>query len=309
MRENTVKMALVLSAVLLIVLYLLLRRPGYLASSSSLAMFVGAEILVGAVAKYKKVFLPFLALTFLVAGSAVPAQIAFMQARWVVLGVGAVVGVAMYMKDRDHHFGPIHLVAFFCILSAAGSVSVSSYPAEARLKALSFALLMIYAGSGARLAVSRWHPERFTDGLVMASELLTWFCGVGYLVLRWQVFGNPNSLGAIAGVILVPTLLWGMLTCAPGGRRVRLTAALALAALLLMSSFSRAGISSALVVFSLICWALRRYRLVVKGLAVVLVFASCAVAVIPHSAYMPDVSPSQDLGDAYLYKGKETAGV
>lgn len=309
MRQNNIKMALVLSVVVLVVVYLLLRRPGYLVSSSSLAMFIGAEVLVGAVAKYRKIFFPTLMLTFLLAGTDVPGQLAFTQARWVVLGVGAVAGVAIYMKSRDHYFGTFHLVVLFCILSAAISVSVSSYPTEARLKALSLALLLIYAGSGARLAVSRLHPEQFTYGLVMACELLTWFCGVGYLVLRWQIFGNPNSLGAIAGVILVPTLLWGMLTCTPGGRRLRLTTALAVAALLLMSSFSRAGISSALVVFLLACWALRRYRLLVNGVVAALVFAFCAVALIPHSAYMPDVSSSQGLGDAYLYKGKEAAGV
>ena len=294
---------------MLTVVYLLLRRPGYFSSSSSLAMLVGAEVLMGAIAKYKKVFFPVLILIFLLAGSEVPGQFAFVQGRWVVLGVGAVAGLAIFMKSRDHHFGPFHLAALFCILSAGASVTVSSYPSEGKLKVVSLGLLMIYAISGARLAVSPLRPERFAHGLVTACEFLTWFCGVAYFVFRWQIFGNPNSLGAIAGVVLVPTLLWGMLACNSDPRRVRITAALALAVLLLMSSFSRAGISAALIVFFLTCTALRRYRLMIKGVAVVLALAFCAVAFIPHSAYMPDVSSSESLGDAYLYKGKEAGGL
>ncbi len=309
MKENGIKMALVLGTGMLLILYLLLRRPDYLASSSSLALFIGAEVLLGAVAKYRKVFFPILMLAFLVAGSGVPGHFAFQQGRWVVLGVGAVVGLAIYMKSPDHHFGPIHLVALFCILSALVSASVSAYPLEARLKAVSLGLLLVYACAGARLAVSRVSPEQFSRGLLAFCELLTWFCGVSYLVLSWQVFGNPNSLGAITGVVLVPVLLWGMLTCESSGRRIRLTVALGLGGLLLMSSFSRAGISSALFVFFLTCLALRRYRLMIKGTAAVFVFALCAVVFIPHSTYMPDVTSSQSLQDAYLYKGKQEAGV
>jgi O-antigen ligase len=76
-----------------------------------------------------------------------------------------------------------------------------------------------------------------------------------------------------------------------------------------MSSFSRAGISSTLVVCCLMCIALRRYRLLIKGTAVILVLAFCAISIVPHSSYMPDVTSSQSLGDAYLYKGKMDAGV
>ena len=309
MRENTLKMALVLGSGALIVLYLLLRRPDYLASSGGLALLIGVEVVFAAVMKFTKIFFPILMVVFLAAGSNIPEQSAFQQVRWILLGVGTVVGVAIYMKSHGHYFGTFHLIAIFCILSAMVSASVSQYPWEAKLKALSLALLLIYAGSGGRLAAFGLRAETFFRGLVKACEVLTWFSGVAYLVFRWQFFGNPNSLGAVAGVVLVPVLLWGMLTCEPGGRRVRLSLELCLAVLLLMSSFSRAGISSTLVSCLLICAALRRYRLVIKGAAAILVLALFAISVVPHSSYMPDVTPSQSLGDAYLYKGKVNAGI
>lgn len=309
MRENTVKMVLILGSGALIVAYLMLRRPDYLANSSGLALLIGVEVVFAAVAKFSKIFFPVLMIGFLAAGSSVPEQSAFVQVRWILLGVGAVVGVAIYMKSHGHYFGTFHLVAAFCILSAAVSASVSQYTWESKLKALSLGLLLIYAASGARLAASGIRAEIFFRRLLAACEVLTWFCAIAYFGLRWEVFGNPNSLGAVAGVVLVPVLLWGMLTCGPGGRRLRLNFELGLAALLLVSSFSRAGISSTLMSSLLICAALRRYRLAVKGAAVMLVLALCAISVVPHSSYMPDVTSSQSLGDAYLYKGKLDAGV
>lgn len=309
LKENIIKTTLVLGGGALLVLFLLLRRPGYLANSSSLATLIGAEILVLAITRFTSLFFPLVIATFVAAGIHIPEQGAFAQARWIVLGVGAVVGVAIYMKSQGHHFGAFHLIVVFCILSAAVSASVSQYTWESKLKALSLGLLLVYASSGARLAAFGLRGETFFLGLVKGCEVLVWFCGTAYLVFRWQFFGNPNSLGAIAGVVLVPVLLWGMLTSKPGGRRVRLSLELALAALLLMSSFSRAGIGSALFSSVLICVTLRRYRLMVKGSTALLLFAFCTVTLIPHLSYMPEVARSQSLTDAYLYKGKEDAGV
>src|SRR5436305_10414078 len=42
-----------------------------------------------------------------------------------VLCVGAVAGLAVYMKNRNHYFNTFHLVAVFCLLSALVSALVS----------------------------------------------------------------------------------------------------------------------------------------------------------------------------------------
>lgn len=309
MKENTAKAMLVLSAAAMVVLYLLLRRPGDLASSSTLAIFIGIEIIAMAVVRYSTLFLPAVIVTFLGAGLDIPSQGAFAQARWVVLGVGAVVGVATYMRSRNHYFGAFHLLALFCMLSAGISASVSAYPGEAGMKAGSLALLFVYTGSGGRLSPLAFGGESFFRGVLITCELLTWFSAVSYFLLRVEIFGNPNSLGAIAGVVLVPVLLWGILASAPGQRRARLAIELLVCGLLLMSSFSRAGICAAFMAFFLMCVALRRYRFMIKGLAVVLLLAFCAVAIIPHTTQLEDISPSEGLANAYLYKGKMQAGI
>lgn len=309
MKENTIKMALVLGFGALIFLYLLLRRPDFLSSSSGLALLLGFEVVVLALAKFTQVFFPLLMLVFLGAGTAIPGQLTFAQARWILLGLGAVVGVIIYMRSRGHYFGIFHLIAIFCILSAAISSSVSQYVWESKLKALSLGLLLVYAGSGARLAATGSRAEMFFRGLLKGCEILTWVCAIAYLALDRQLFGNPNSLGAVAGVVVVPTLFWGLLTSNLGARRIRLGLETCIAALLLMSSFSRAGISSTLLACFVICVTLRRYRLMVKSAAAIFVLAACAFVLIPHSSYMPEVTPSQGLGEAYLYKGKHEAGV
>lgn len=309
MNWNGLRTVLVMLGAVLIVLYLLLERPGDLANSSSLAMFIGAEVVFVALMKYRKAFLPLLLLIFLLAGSDVVARGAFIEGRWVVLAIAAVAGIGVYFKNRNHKFGFFHLIALFCVFSALVSALVSQYPSEAELKTLSLALLFIYIAGGARAAVPEGDPARFFRGILIACEILTWFTALAYFVLHWRVYGNPNSLGAIMGVAVVPVLFWGFMTAEQVPRRTRLGIALAFSTLLLVSTFARAGIAAAFIVCGLLCLVLRQYRFMVKISAAALLIAACAVAIVPRLSGSPDIARSDSLGMAYLYKGKEEVGV
>jgi len=142
---------------------------------------------------------------------------------------------------------------------------VSAYPEEAILKALSLALLFVYAASGARASMATIQPEIFFRKLATACEVLTGLTAICYLVLRWQFLGNPNSLGAVMGVGVLPLMLWAFITAKTVPRRRRLAVGLLVAALLLMSSFARAAIAAATVSCMVLCVGLRQYRLLVKG--------------------------------------------
>src|SRR5690348_1532902 len=125
MAGNTGKALLTICAAALLFLGMLFFEPGYFASSSGLMTLLGAELLLAVVANYRKAFFPVIMICFVVAGTGLPFQLAFLQGRWIVLGIGALVGIAIYMKSHAHAFGTFHLVALFCVLSAFVSALVS----------------------------------------------------------------------------------------------------------------------------------------------------------------------------------------
>ena len=100
------------------------------------------------------------------------------------------------------------MTALICVLSAVISALVSSYPQTAVLKALSLFLLFTYAATGARLAVAG-REGKFFNGLLLGCELIAWGSVISYFIFRYPLFGNPNSLGAVVGVVVLPLLLWG----------------------------------------------------------------------------------------------------
>ena len=59
--------------------FLLLARPQYLASYSMLAIFIGAELLLAALVKYRKAFFVVLISVFLLAGAHTSVKRAFLQ--------------------------------------------------------------------------------------------------------------------------------------------------------------------------------------------------------------------------------------
>lgn len=307
MSDNSVKALAILFTGVLVVAGMLLFRPGYFANTSYLELFLGAEIMLVALANYRKAFFPLLIVTFLWAGSAMPMHLGFLQARWTVLGIAASAGLAVYLHDRAHAFRTIHLIGLFCVLSAFVSASTSAYPSEALLKAVSLLLLLVYVAAGVRMAVPVLSPERFFRKLLLACEVLTWMSAVCYFVLRFAIFGNPNSLGAIMGVGVTPTLLWGFLTAETPQRKLRLNIELLLAWVLLLSSYSRASIGGATAASFLICVSLRQNRLLLKGIAAAMVIAICVAIVLPPEGD-DTTANSGSVVSTFMYKGKEDKG-
>jgi O-antigen ligase len=308
MSSSAARSFLILALALFLFLGIFFYRPGYLVSASGLGTLIGAEVLLIAIANYRKAFLPAVLLCFLLAGADIPLQGALLQARWLVLGVGGVVGIAVYIKAERHHFGASHFVAFSCVLSAFVSVIVSAYPEESLLKALSLLLLVLYVIAGARTAVL-FQPERFFAMLVTGVEVLAWASAVSYFALRMEVFGNPNSLGAIMGIAVTPVLLWAFLSARVGPRKLRLGIGLSVATLLLLSSFARAAIGASIISSIFICVSLRQYRTLIKGFGVLVVLAVCAVLLVPEHASIPTWDTSESVGNVFLYKGKREQGV
>jgi len=102
-----------------------------------------------------------------------------------------------------------HLTALFALTAALVSALVSPAPTTAALKVLGLFLLFLYSASGARLAF-HGHEVNFTRGLLLGCEVVAYGSALFYLVLHIPVFGNPNALGAVMGVVVVPVLLWGL---------------------------------------------------------------------------------------------------
>ena len=284
-------------------------RPQYLASPQFLGAAIGAQILLFSLVRYKKWFFMVLMSAFLWAGSDLPLRDSWLQGRWIVLAIGALVGLAIFIRDTNRHFGWIHLLAGSCVLSAMVSASVSAYPQEALLKSLSLFLLFLYGATGARLAVPLLEPERFFRKLLVACEVTTYVTAVAYFLLGWSVVGNPNSLGAIAGVVIIPVTLWGFLCAESIITKRRLGFSLALATVLLMSTYARAGIAGAAVACLMICVATRQYRLIIGGIAASLAIAAVTAILIPQPAGMIEGSPPKSISSLFLYKGKPGADV
>ncbi len=244
--------------------FLVERRPGLFANTRFLGAILAFQIAVIGLSHFESVFFPLLIGSFLWAGSMLPFYAVGMSLRWLFLAVGALGGFVIWIKTpRVQHFRAFHLVALFCIVSALVSALVSEVPKTALLKVLSLFLLFLYASSGARLAIAG-REQRFLSSLVLACEVLVYISAVFYYVLGNAVFGNPNALGAIIGVGIVPVLLWAAITAETRGLRQRRFVALALCGSLLYVANSRASILGAVAVIVIFTVALRRQRLLLQ---------------------------------------------
>jgi len=108
----------------------------------------------------------------------------------------------------------------------------------------------------------------------------------------------------VMGVAAAPVLLWGILVSERPTARWRRTFAFALALLLLFSSYARAGIAGAAVSCILVCIALRRYRLLLKGVGIALFLAALVGALAPLHQ-----QPSESLTSDFVYKGRREDGI
>jgi O-antigen ligase len=287
----------------LFALYAAVFRPAYFSSSDQLAALLFLQILLAALWNYRSRFFPLLLAVFLWAGMALPLNAAWTAGRWIVLAVGALAGLVVNNRDQRHCFVMFHLVALFCVVAALVSAAVSAYPSLAFLKAMSLLLLFLYGSSGARLAVQGREASFFAN-LVLGSEVLVYLTAILYFIFQFEVFGNPNSLGAVMGVAAAPLLLWGILESERPTTRWRRTTAFAIALLLLFSSYARAGIAAAVVSCVLICVALRRYGLLFRGVGIALLLAALVAAVAPLHQ-----QPVESLTSVFVYKNRREDGI
>ena len=278
-------------------------HPAQFSNVELLGTLLFLELLLFFVWHFQRLFFAAVMFSFLWAGTAVPWQDAFNIGRWVVLGFGAVVGFIMWMKSSYRSFGPLHLVAAFCVLSAGVSAMVSDYPTVALAKTASLFLLFLYGAAGARVAVLG-REKKFFQGLVFAMEIVVYLAAVCYFALGLKVFGNPNSLGSSMGIGAFPVLLWAWLN-SQKTERARMFFALLLCCGLLLFSLARAAILAAACVTVVLCISLRAYKLLLKGAAILLLGLSVTAILAP--SFFEGVAT--EFSDAVLYKGHKEQGI
>ncbi len=266
----------------LLLFILVERRPGLFADSALLGAILAVQVAIVGLSHFEEIFFPLMIGTFLWAGSSLPFFGTAMSLRWLFLGVGAVGGFVIWIRTpRASHFSSFHLVALFCVTSALISAAVSEVPETTLLKVCSLFMLFLYASSGARLAIAG-REKQFVRGMVLGCEVLVYLSALSYYVFNFSVFGNPNSLGAIIGIIAFPVLLWAALAAETRGLRQRRFLALALCVGLLYTSNARASILDVTVVFLVFAVALRHQHLLLRW-AFIAIFFLAAMAVINPS--------------------------
>lgn len=285
--------------------YVVYTRPGYFTNTNYVGGLVLLECMVGAVCLYRQVFFPVVMVTFLMAGSNLPfGGGSWTAVRWVALCVGAAVGSFIMLQERRHRFGLFHAVAVFAVISAIVSAAVSRYHGLALLKALSLLLLFLYTSTGTRIAMTG-RENRFFHGLLSSIEIFVALMAAFYL-LGMEAMGNPNSLGAVMGVVCAPILLWGTLLDEGSFAHRRRLILYALSMYLVFHSHSRAGLAAAFVSCAILCLALRQYKLLGQGMVILLIIVA-ATAIFNPEVFSRAVS---SFHSDVLYKGQDpTLGV
>ncbi len=301
MTDRIPKAVLILAALVCMPMLavLVLSRPSYFSSPTYLGGLVLCEILLASLWFYRQVFFPLVILAFLLAGMTLPLAGMWVAARWFFLASGALVGSYIMLKDRRYRFGGFHILAAFAVLAALISAVVSRYPGFAGLKAVSLLLLFLYASTGARLAVVG-REGRFFTGLLAGCELFV--AAIAALHFNGlEAMGNPNSLGAVMGVVTTPILLWGTLLEESVFVHHRRQFLLVLSMYLTFHSHSRAGLAAAFISCGLMCLALRRYKLLGQGVLIILIIVTSS-AILDPAAFSKTVTA---LTDKVVYKGKD----
>jgi hypothetical protein len=300
MTDRVAKLTLFAGAMILIPLLALFAyaRPGYFSSESMLGGLLALELLFAAVWMYRRAFFPLVLLAFLFAGIDVPFGGVWTTGRWAFLIVGACVGSFIMLKERFGRFTLFHAVAFFAVLSALVSAAVSRFPTFAFLKAVSLLLLFLYSATGPRISASG-REHRFLTGLLMGCEILVAVTAAYYFLGR-ELMGNPNSLGAVMGVV-APIILWGTLIDQTPMVRHRRLALYAICMYLLLHSQSRAGLLAGFISCGLLCLALRKYKLFGQGIVILLIVVT-ASAIFNPDGFSRTVS---SLSSSVLYKDKD----
>jgi O-antigen ligase len=286
---------------LVLLLYI---RPDFFRDPLILGALIVIEIVLLALWHYRRFYLTLTLLTFAMAGVNFSLERVALSARWLVLGVGAVAGAALWMRDKQRQsLGALHLAAFLCVPAAAVSAMESADPFTSLLKVLSLFSLFVYCATGARLGMAG-RETQVMNGILLGCEITVFWTGLVY-ALGWGFWGNPNSLGAVTAVVLTPFVFWGFLIAEGRMDKYRKGLALLICLVLLFVSASRASILTATLVLVLMCFCLRRQRLLVEGMFLV-VLALAVAAVLDPSQFE---QLSKNLTTDILYKGKREQGV
>lgn len=283
----------------LALVFLAYERPGYFVNLRNLAGLLFLELLLAAVWMYRKVYFAVTIVVFTLAGTNLPGVAAWNVARWAVLGLGALVGTAMMLKERRYEFGLFHLTAAFALLAALVSAAVSHYTVVSSLKVLSLVLLFTYASTGVRLAVVG-REGRFFSGLLVGCELFVAVVTVLHFSGR-DIMGNFNSLGAVMGVVAAPILLWGTLLKQEAFAHRRHVVFFAISMYLVLISQARAGILAAFLSCGLLCLGLRKYALLMQGVGIIAILTA-TTAIVQPEAFSRTVSA---LTADVVFKGKD----
>ena len=273
-------------------------RPGYF-NQTYLGGLLLFECLAASVWLYRRIFFALVIVAFLFAGVELPVGSLWTAARWAILGVGALVGSAIMLRDRKYRIGWFHVLAMFTVLAALVSAAVSRYSSLSFLKVLSLLTLFIYAGTGARVAVTG-RENRFFAGLLTGCEFFVGAVGAAYFA-GIEVMGNPNSLGAVMGVAGAPILLWGIFVSEETFPRRRRIALFAVALYLTFVSHARASMAAAFICCVLLCVALRKYRMLMNGIIVIAIIVAGA-AIFQPEEFSNTVTA---LTDTVIFKGKD----
>lgn len=301
MNDRTPKIIAIaaMAAGVLVLLSVAATRPEYFTSQTYLTGLLAAECLIAAVWLYKRAFFPVFIATFLLAGLDLPVASVGTIGRWLVLGLGALVGTIIMLKERRHRFNSFHALALFSVLAAMVSAAVSRYTLQSSMKVLSLFLLFLYSATGARLAVSG-RENRFFLGLLTGCEIFVAVIAAFYLFGK-EIMGNPNSLGAVMGVVAAPILLWGTLLKQEAFAHRRRVFFFAVAMYFTFSSQARAALLAATVSCGLLCLILRKYRLLAQGLGIIAIVAAFTAIVKPDE-FSNTISWTTS---AVVYKGKD----
>jgi hypothetical protein len=283
----------------MLLLLVAISHPQYFSNEKYLVGFLGFECLLVAVSLYKSLFFPVCIFSFLMAGIDLPISSTWLIARWIVLGVGAVAGTLLVLRERRHPFGAFHAFALFALLAAMVSAAESLYKAQSSMKVVSLFLLFLYAGTGMRVSI-QGRENRFLAGLVTGCEIFVGVIAAFYLS-GMEILGNPNSLGAAMGVAAAPILLWGALLKQGTFSRRRRSIFFGIAMCLTFFSEARAAMLASVVSCGLLCLVLRKFRLLTFGMGIIAIFGA-SMAILKPEAFSDIVSVSTS---TVLYKGKD----
>ena len=291
---------LIAAGCILFLLFLSFRRPYLFGESNLLALLV--LVVAGLIAsQYETHFWTIMIAIFFWAGSAFPLAGPMTMFRWVVLGLGAFLGLGYYVRRSNRiPFNHLHLLGLFTVIAAFVSAIVSVNPVMTLLKALSLAALFVYASIGARILWSR-NPEPFFRKLVLMAEGLVYFSAFCYSA-SFEVWGNANSLGLIMGCLCWPVLLWRLLL-SPNRQKSspRAFISLLLCGALLVLSLSRASIAAASLTSVFLLVGCRRYRTLLMGVSL--------LAAILLSVFLLAPDRFQAGSETLLYKKGERGNI